>query len=132
MLAVVVATLRFWPWMPEVFFGDDLANLLAYKDGHFASSSSQALSAAFSEKYRPVFAWVMWLLFGVFNEQILPYLALNIFIHGLSATLIFAIAFRLSRANWIVSLVIAMATASSRFALYQEYRLGKERYIFFQ
>lgn len=118
-LAIIAATWRFSPWMPEVFFGDDLSNLLAYKDGHFASSASQALSAAFVGKYRPVFAWVMWLLFSAFEERILPYLALNVLLHGLSATLVFAIAHRVSRANWIVSLVISLAAATSRFALYQ-------------
>jgi hypothetical protein len=118
-LVVTAAKWRFWPWMPEVFFGDDLSNLLAYKDGHFGSSAGQALSAAYAEKYRPVFAWVMWLLFSAFEERILPYLALNVLLHGLSAALVFAIAHRLSRGNWIVALAIALAAATSRFALYQ-------------
>jgi hypothetical protein len=118
-ISIIAIKKIFWPWMPAVFFGDDLANLLAYKDGHFASSAGQAISAAFAEKYRPVFAWVMWLLFSAFEERILPYLALNVFLQGLSATLLFAIAHRMSRGNWIVAISITLAAATSRFALYQ-------------
>lgn len=119
LLATAAAAWRFWPWMPKVFFGDDLANLLAYKGGDFASSLTQSLGAAYADKYRPVFASVMWLLFGSFNSAILPYMVVNVLLQGLSATLVFAIALRLSRGNRLVSLAIALAVTTSRFALYQ-------------
>ena len=119
LLATAAGAWRFSPWMPKVFFGDDLANLLAYKAGNFASSLSQALGSAYWYKYRPVFATIMWILYGSFGSIIWPYLLVNLLIQGLNATLVFAITRRLSRGNWLVSLAIALAVVTSRFALYQ-------------
>lgn len=110
---------RFGPWLPDVFFGDDLANFLAYKDGHFPTGVKEAFSVTYVEKYRPLFHWIMSAMFGAFDDSILTYLALNILLHGVNATIIFAIAHRLSHGNWMVSLAVALAVATSRFALYQ-------------
>ena len=110
---------RFGSWMPDVFFGDDLSNLLHYKDGFFPRGLSEAVSVAFVEKYRPVFVWLMSTMFSAFDESISSYLAVNVLLHGLNATLVFAIAHRLSHGNWIVSLAVALTAATSRFAFYQ-------------
>ena len=119
LLALVGVIFRFWPWMPEVFFGDDLSNFLAYKDGNFPVGLEQTFSFAFAEKYRPIFVWVISFMFGTFQEHIAAYLAVNILLHGLNATFVFALAHRLSNGNWIVSLIVALAVATSRFATYQ-------------
>lgn len=114
-----IVTWRYRPWMPSVFFGDDLANYVSFLDGNFASTPFQALTDVYSQKYRPVFALAIGGLFKLFGQQISLYLAANVLIHALSALLIFAIAFKLSRGNILVSFMSATLAATSRFALYQ-------------
>jgi len=118
-LALMATLWRFLPWIPHAFFGDDLYNYLAYKDGFFPEGVAQALTTAFAEKYRPVFVWALSFLFGTFGDRVLPYMAVNMLLHALNATLVFAIARRLGNGQWLVPLVIAVAVATSRFALYQ-------------
>ena len=117
-VCVLVALIQFWPWMPTVFFGDDLSNFLAYRDHQFASSIGQALTGVYAEKYRPLFSLIIGGLFQLFGGHIKYYLILNILIQAAAATLMFRISFRLNR-SVLVSLMVALAAASSRFSLYQ-------------
>ena len=58
-------------------------------------------------------------LFGLFGQQISLYLAFNILLHALSALIVFALAFRLSRGSIYVALTAAILATTSRLALYQ-------------
>jgi len=118
-LALLVVKLRFWPYVPEVFFGDDLDNFYAYLQHDFASSVRQSLFQVYFERYRPVWALVLGTFFGTFGDRIELYMLLNAVIHALTVALFFAVAWRLSRGRWLPCLGLALAAASSRFALYQ-------------
>ena len=115
----MAATARFAPYAPGAFFGDDLSNLLAFRGGLFASSLPQALGSAFLEKYRPVFALAAGSLFGSFGDRISLYIAANIALHALNATLVFAVLRRIGGKSIFVAAGLAVAVAASRFALYQ-------------
>ncbi len=119
LLTTAVTAWRFRPWMPDVFFGDDLAILLQHRDGLFASTLRQALTEASSEKFRPVFGLAMWAAFGAFAQNLHLYLAADVFLQGLSACLAFCVARRLSGGSVITALAVSLAIATSRFALYQ-------------
>jgi hypothetical protein len=118
-IATIAVAIRFQSWMPEVFFGDDLANYIAFVDGHFPRGVFPALSTSFAEKYRPVFVLLESSLFSRFGDEIAPYLVFNILIHGFNSALVFVIAQRLSSNNWLISVSIMLTIATSRFALYQ-------------
>jgi len=79
----------FAPWRPSVFYGDDLDNLLAFYRGEFASSWYQSLSCLCLDKFRPVFAAAMYVLFSSFGPRIEGYLAVNMHLHALPGTLVF-------------------------------------------
>jgi len=120
LIAFVLTTYsRFSNWMPGVFYGDDLSNLLAFRTGAFASSFGQALTQAFALKFRPVFEIVMGAAFSLFENNITYYLALNVVVQAVSGVLFFFIAYRLSKSNLILALATAIAVVTSRFALYQ-------------
>src|SRR5690349_2077102 len=74
-LTLIAAVWRFRPWMPHTFFGDDLYNYLAYKDGLFPNGVVQALTSTFAEKFRPVFVWLLSTLFGMFGPRVQAYMA---------------------------------------------------------
>ncbi|MES2626570.1 MAG: hypothetical protein V4628_14895 [Pseudomonadota bacterium] len=118
-LGLIFATWRFGPWMPDVFFGDDLVNLLSYKEGYFPGTTSAAWTVAFMEKYRPIFVSLSSAMFGAFDDTMWAYLAVNVLVQGLNTAIAFAIAHKLSHGNMLVSLAVAVAVATSRFALYQ-------------
>ncbi len=118
-LTILATTWRFWPWIPHVFAGDDLGSFIAFKDGQFASSIHQALSAAYFEKYRPVFALMMFVFSTLFGKNIVAYWIIGVLIQSINATLVCLIALRISHNKWFISCVIALAVATSRFALYQ-------------
>src|SRR5688500_16414762 len=103
LLGIICVTWRFGPWMPDAFFGDDLFNLLAYRDGQFPDTISEAVSAAFLEKYRPVFVWLLAVMFRLFDEHIWSYLAVNVVLHAINAAIVFATAHRLSRGDLVAT-----------------------------
>jgi hypothetical protein len=115
---LVAAWWRFAPWMPAVFFGDDLDNLLAFRAGAFASTWQQALTGVYLEKYRPVFAAVLHLEFTSFGDRIGAYLAVNLFIQAVAGTLLFLAARLLGGCAWVAA-SFALAFVVSRLALYQ-------------
>lgn len=115
---LAAASWRFRPWMPSVFFGDDLDNLLAFRAGAFASTWWQALTGVYVDKYRPVFAAVLKLEFTGFGDRIGGYLAVNLLLHALSGTLLFQAA-RLLAGSRMVAALLALAFVASRLALYQ-------------
>ena len=110
---------RFSHWMPGAFYGDDLANLLRFRDGVFASSLGQALTQAAYLKYRPIFEVVIGAAFSLFGSHITYYLVFNIILQALSGVLLFLVAYRLSKRNVAAAVAIAVAVVTSRFALYQ-------------
>jgi hypothetical protein len=69
------------------------------------------------EKFRPVASGFVLLLFNMFGADTINYLVGNILLLGLSAILVFAISRRLGGSG-MVSLAIALAVATSRFATY--------------
>jgi hypothetical protein len=109
---------RFGPFMPPVLFGDDLANVLAFEDGKFASSLGQALRDGYAEKFRPAFATACWIVFGSLGQRVEGYMTVNVALHAAAATLLFATARRLG-ASGVAALAVALAFATSRLALYQ-------------
>ena len=118
-LAYVFTEWRFSEWMPTVFFGDDLANILSYKAGNFPNTLSELLSNADGGKFRPVFIGVLGFLFYLFDINIHYYLVTNVILNSLNACFIFAIANKLAKGQVLVSTSIALVVATSRFSLYQ-------------
>lgn len=119
MFALVAAFWRYSPLMPKVFYGDDLGFFLAFKDGECGTVVSQILTTVCADKFRPVAAGFILLLFNLFDSTIAHYMTVNVLLQAISATLVFAIAHRLSNGNLVVALCIAIAVATSRFAAYQ-------------
>lgn len=117
---VGVTYLRFGPWLPTAFYGDDLYNLLATRPGgDFAHSWTQALTGVFYEKYRPIFVTIWFTLAKISHEDLRAFLIFNGVVHTLNATIFYFLAFALSNKNRIVSILLTLVFASSRFALYQ-------------
>ncbi|MBB1635725.1 hypothetical protein [Cupriavidus sp. UME77] len=120
LVIVGVTYLRFAPWLPSAFYGDDLYNLLATRPGgDFAHSWMQALAGVFYEKYRPVFVTIWFALARIFNEDLRAFLIFNGVVHTLNATIFYFLALALSNRNRTASLFLTLVFASSRFALYQ-------------
>ena len=117
-LTIGAALYRFAPWMSQVFYGDDLWYWLAFQEGQCGTRASQILVSSCSEKFRPVASSFVLLMFNIFNTNSNAFLAVNLLLIGLSATLAYLIARRLSRDNWIVALLIALAVATCRFGAY--------------
>jgi len=117
---VGVTYLRFAPWLPSAFYGDDLYNLLATRPGgDFAHNWTQALTGIFYEKYRPVFVTIWFALTRMFHEDLRAFLIFNGVVHTLNATIFYFLALALSNKNRIASIFLTLVFASSRFALYQ-------------
>ncbi|MFM0568783.1 hypothetical protein PQQ88_10700 [Paraburkholderia caledonica] len=111
---------RFSPWLPKVFYGDDLYNIVAtLKDHVFVGTWQSALTSEFYEKYRPVFHLAWFALAQIFHTDLRGFLAFDFFLQLASAVVFFSIAMQLSHRNRVVSLVLAFTFATSRFALYQ-------------
>lgn len=118
-LALLAVVWRFLPWMPSVFYGDDLDYLLLFEDGRCATTPSEILIAACYERFRPVASGVVMGLMAIADRDITYHLAANVFLHALIATMVYVVAQRLSGGRWVVSLALAMAVALSRLATYQ-------------
>jgi hypothetical protein len=111
---------RFSPWMPNVFYGDDLYNIIAtLKDHVFVGTWQSALTSEFYEKYRPVFHLAWFALAHISHTDLRGFLAFVFFLQLANAVVFFTIAMELSNRNRVVSLVLAFTFATSRFALYQ-------------
>ena len=119
MALLAMCWIWFAPWQPKVFYGDDLDNLLAFYRGEFASSWSQALTSVYLDKFRPVFAGVMHLLFSLFGSRIEGYLTVNLTLHALSGTLVYFLAVAFGVRKWWVAGGVALAFVLCRFSLYQ-------------
>ena len=113
------SAIRVIPFFPNAFFGDDLSNLLAFKQGQFASTLHQAVAASFAQKYRPVFALAIGLLFQTFGDKIYLYLISNLFLHAVNSTLSFCIIKQFVINKYLLPLFMTVAISMSRFALYQ-------------
>lgn len=118
-LATLAITWQFQPWMPSVFYGDDLDYLLLFEDGRCATRAAEILTATCYERFRPVASSLGIGLLSISNHDITYHLVVNVLLQGLIAMMVFAISQRLSGGRWIVSLALTMAAALSRFATYQ-------------
>ena len=118
-LALFAAIWRYSPLMPQVFFGDDLAYFLAFKDGQCGTTASQLLTTVCADKFRPLPAGLVLLMFNLFDSTISYYMVVNLLLQATSATLVFLIALHLSKGRVLVAFSIAMAVSVSRFAAYQ-------------
>jgi len=116
-VASIAVAWRFSPWMSHVFYGDDLSYLLSFYDGSCGTKASEILFSACSEKFRPLASGFILLMFNLFNANVAAYLAVNVVLLGLSATLVYAISHRLG-AGWKLSLAISLTVVISRFAAY--------------
>lgn len=110
---------RFHGSMPGVFYGDDLYYQLLFKAGDCATDASQILTKACYERFRPVASGFVLMLINLFQLKVGYYQAANVVLQSLTTCLAFAIAMRLSKGNWVASLSIALAVATSRFATFQ-------------
>lgn len=118
-ICFAVAEVWFRPFFYSVWFGDDLSNWLAFRDGYFASNLYQALFGAAADKYRPIFQWAWFVQFSRFGDNIGAYFLINTALHAINAGIVFIAAFRLSRGATFVAALAALAFTVSRFALYQ-------------
>ncbi|MEO6365895.1 MAG: hypothetical protein ABIO38_07610 [Luteimonas sp.] len=118
-LAVLAITWRFLPWMPSVFYGDDLDYLLLFEDGQCATTLSEILTATCYERFRPVASSVVMALMAIADHDINYHLVANVALHGLIATMVYVISQRLSGGRRVVSVALALAVALSRLATYQ-------------
>lgn len=119
LISLLAIVWRFHSFMPGVFYGDDLDYLLLFKDGNCATDASQILTVACYERFRPVASGFVLMLMNLFQNKLGYYLAVNVALQTLIAYLTFAIAMRLSKGNWVASLLIALTVAVSRFATFQ-------------
>lgn len=123
LVSLILASAIYWrfsPWLPKVFYGDDLYNIQAtLKDHVFVGTWQSALTSEFYEKYRPVFHLTWFALAHIFHTDLRGFLAFDFFLQLANAVVFFSIAMQLSNSNKIVSLFLALAFATSRFALYQ-------------
>jgi hypothetical protein len=118
-VCVVAASWRYRPWMPSVFFGDDLFNYHAFVTGDFASSPWKAISGVYSEKYRPIWTFIIYIEYSTFGTNLEYYMIFNLIIHSISATVVFLIALELSGGRYFVATLIVIAVSTARLALYQ-------------
>lgn len=118
-LALIAVAWRYTPLMPHVFYGDDLNYLLAFKDEQCGTVASQLLTTVCADKFRPLAAGFVLLLFNMFDSAISHYMAVNMLLQATSATLVFGIAYRLSKGSLVAALSLTLAVATSRFAAYQ-------------
>lgn len=118
LIAMIASAWRFLPWASPLFFGDDLTIYLSFLDGNCATRASEIFTATCQDRFRPIASGTVLALMNVFGVQKFIYLAANIALQGLIATVAFLIAFRLSRQSWLVSLAIAAAVGVSRFAVW--------------
>lgn len=116
---LIVSWVRFTPWWPSVFYGDDLSNLIGFYRGEFASSWHQALTSVYADKFRPVFTSAMYILFSSFGQSIEGYLSVNMLVHALSGVLIFFSTSHLSTRNWVLAFGLSLAFVLSRLSIYQ-------------
>ncbi|MGT2471962.1 hypothetical protein [Paraburkholderia terrae] len=123
LVSLILAAAIYWrvsPWLPKVFYGDDLYNIQAtLKDHVFVGTWQSALTSEFYEKYRPVFHLTWFALAHIFHTDLRGFLAFDFFLQLANAVVFFSIAMQLSNSNKVVSLFLALAFATSRFALYQ-------------
>jgi hypothetical protein len=118
-LVILAIVWRFHPWMPSVFFGDDLQYLLLFEDGQCATRLGDILTAVCSERFRPVASSFIIALMAVANHDTTYFLAANVVLHALVALMVYVISLRLSGGRRLVALGLALAVAMSRFAAFQ-------------
>lgn len=118
-VAVIAGLWRFWPWMPHVLFGDDLANILQYQSPKFTGSWFHLVADREGNKYRPIFDMSLYALFNLFGTNLVGFQLVNVLLLALSAVFAFSVAQRLNGGRWMLSMGVAIAVAASRFALYQ-------------
>jgi len=119
LLLTLVVIWRFNPFMPQVFFGDDLNYLLAFKDGQCGTFASQILTTTCYDKFRPVASGFVLLLMNLFDSSVTGYMIVNVLLQALSAYIAYKIAFQLSNRNKFIAIGVSLTVASSRFAAYQ-------------
>lgn len=119
LICTALAGWRFFPWMSNVFYGDDLWYLLAFQKGECATKAAEILVDDCAQKFRPLASGFILLLFNLFASNLsYYYLAINTLLLGISCTLAFTISQKLGSISWKIGLLIAFAIAASRFATY--------------
>ena len=114
---------QFGNWLPRVFFGDDLALYVTWKNGAFVSTFSQMLFGQGWEKYRPVFQTVLGLLFRRFDNHYPAYVAASFVVHIVCAVTVLALAHRLA-GRLSLALFAAIAFVTLRFTYFDFTLLG--------
>ncbi len=119
LLAFACILWRFAPITPSVFFGDNLLYLLAFKAESCGTKFSQLLTVVCQDKFRPVAAGFILLLFNLFDTSMPYYQLVNRLLQTLSAVIFYLIAYRFSQGRIAVALALTLAVATSRFGAYQ-------------
>ena len=109
---------RFWPWMPQVFAGDDLIAYSLYLKGQFANGPWASLSTGPLDKYRPVFLLFLGPQFRFFGLNVQAYEYCNLALNVANAMLLYKIL-RTQTLPRSVAIACALAVCTSRFSLFQ-------------
>jgi len=116
--AVIIAWIQYSPWMPRVFYGDDLILRLQHIDGVCATKLSQVFTSTCFDKFRPIPFAFNSITMSLFGNAVGHYMVVNIIIQGISATLALLLFYKLSLNNYILAFFFAIAVAGSRFATF--------------
>lgn len=108
----------FYPWLLDVWYGDDLGNYLVQRSGQYSSSFVQSVAGHYWGKYRPVFQLAWFASVETFDKNLAGYTSVNLVLHALSALVVFVTA-RLLSLNSALALGVAVAFCGSRLALFQ-------------
>lgn len=117
--AIAAATVwRFSPWTHQYFYGDDLDYLLSVRAGECATRAADILTHTCQQRFRPVASGFVLATIQWFGPRMGFYNVVNFLIQFLIAGLAFACARRLSGGRLLVSAIVGVVVATSRFALY--------------
>ena len=117
-VATLAAIWRFLPWASSTLFGDDLFLYLSFVDGNCATRMPAIFTATCVDRFRPIASGFILALMHVFGAQKSLFIDVNLVLQGAIVTLVFLIAFHLSRRSWLAALAIAGAVALSRYAVW--------------
>lgn len=123
--ALAILTVAWFSSLPHpVFMGDDLNHIMSAQTGGYASSLEKALTYPGEiPKYRPVFAFYLYLETLMFGSNFISYIYLNIFLEFISACLIALICYRLSRKQLLLALMGGVMFLISRLSYYHVHQI---------
>lgn len=118
LFAIGLSIIQFYPWMPKVFYGDDLMLMVSYQDGDCSTRLGQVLTTTCYDKFRPLSAAFNSILMNRFDLDVWKYMTVNILLQAFIATLFASIAWLMSKRDLLSTLFLGAAVAVSRFATF--------------